>query len=289
LRCATAVAEDLHATLIVVTVTDPLLAEAAELASATDRLPGALRKQLRRFCDETVASGSDAGVEFEIAIGKPAVEIMRLASERGVSAIVIGTHGLTGQRQLFLGSTTERLLRETTVPVLTVPACSPAFTRAEDFKHAIRRVLVPVDLTAATSALLLAGGRVAVAAGVPLLLAHVVEPVRLVVPGLPHLPNVDLERRARAENALAVLVPTLPATLRPEGLVAYGDPAEEIAKIAHDRDVGLIVLGLHASAAAGTRMGSVTYRVMCLTRAMVLALPPVTATAWAEALAETNR
>jgi nucleotide-binding universal stress UspA family protein len=252
-------------------------------------LPGALRKQLRRFYDETVGSATVGGVVFEIATGKPAVEILRLACERAVSAIVIGTHGLTGVRQRFLGSTTERILRESTVPVLTVPARSTVFTQPEDRKRSIRRVLVPVDLTAATPDLVIAGSRVAVAAGVPLLLAHVVEPVRFVVPGLPHLPNIDLERRARAESSLAELVATIPATLRPEGLVAYGDPAEELAKIAHDRDAGLIVVGLHASAIPGTRMGSVTYRVMCLTPTMVLALPPGTATAWSAALAEIKR
>ena len=34
-------------------------------------------------------------------------------------------------------------------------------------------------------------------------------------------------------------------------------------------------MGLHASALAGPRMGSVTYRVLCLAPSLVLALPPV--------------
>jgi hypothetical protein len=37
----------------------------------------------------------------------------------------------------------------------------------------------------------------------------------------------------------------------------------------------LIVIGLHASPLAGPRMGSVTYRVLCLSQTPVLALPPV--------------
>jgi nucleotide-binding universal stress UspA family protein len=68
--------------------------------------------------------------------------------------------------------------------------------------------------------------------------------------------------------------PAIPANLRPEALVAYGDPAEEIAKVARDRSAGLIVIGLHASSLMGPRMGSVTYRVLCLTSTLVLALPP---------------
>jgi nucleotide-binding universal stress UspA family protein len=67
--------------------------------------------------------------------------------------------------------------------------------------------------------------------------------------------------------------------LRPDALVAYGEPAEEIAKLARDRDAGLIVIGLHVSALLGARMGSVTYRVLCLTSTLVLSLPPRIATA----------
>lgn len=47
-----------------------------------------------------------------------------------------------------------------------------------------------------------------------------------------------------------------------------------IVKLADTRDVSLIVMGLHSSAFLGPRMGSVTYRVLFLTRAAVLALPP---------------
>lgn len=54
----------------------------------------------------------------------------------------------------------------------------------------------------------------------------------------------------------------------------FGEPSEEIAKVANDRDAGLIVMGLHASALRGQRMGSVTYRVLCLAHTPVLALPP---------------
>jgi nucleotide-binding universal stress UspA family protein len=100
--------------------------------------------------------------------------------------------------------------------------------------------------------------------------------VRAVVPGHAYAANVDSERRDRAEQRLQALVGTLPAELHAEGLVLLGEPAEEIAKVARDRQAGLIVIGLHASALMGRRMGSVTYRVISIaqTHALVLALPP---------------
>ena len=57
--------------------------------------------------------------------------------------------------------------------------------------------------------------------------------------------------------------------------MVFGDPPEEIAKVTQDRDAGLIVMGLHASPLKGQRMGSVTYRVLCLAHTPVLALPPL--------------
>ena len=47
--------------------------------------------------------------------------------------------------------------------------------------------------------------------------------------------------------------------------------------MAHDRDAGLIVMGLHGSPLLGPRMGSVTYRLLCLAPTLVFALPPAAA------------
>jgi nucleotide-binding universal stress UspA family protein len=67
-----------------------------------------------------------------------------------------------------------------------------------------------------------------------------------------------------------------------EALVVYGDPAEEITKVAADRQAGLILVGLHGSPMLGPRMGSVTYRVLCLTPGIVLAMPPAPVLSGAE-------
>jgi nucleotide-binding universal stress UspA family protein len=275
LRYAAVVANHLKAELTVLTVTDPLLREAAELSASVEHLPEAINKELHRFCQKTFEGKvTPEAVRFDMTTGKPAVEILRVAKERPVDLIVMSTHGLTGVRKLFFGSTTERVLRETTVPVLLTPAHDHGPARPDDVKRAVKRILVPVDLSPATLDQVLSARNVAAVLEVPVLLAHVVEPLHFAVSGLPHLPNIEVERRFRAEKALAELAFCIPPTLRPEALVAYGDPAEEISKVARDRDAGLIVIGLHASSLLGPRMGSVTYRVLCLTSTLVLALPP---------------
>jgi nucleotide-binding universal stress UspA family protein len=275
LRYAAVVANHLKAELTVLTVTDPLLTEAAEMNGSVEHLPEAISKELHRFSHKSFeGTVTPASARFDVAVGKPAVEILRHAKERSATLIVMSTHGLTGVRKLFFGSTTERVLRETTVPILLTPAHDHGPARPDDVRRAVKRVLVPVDFSSVTHDQVASARYVAEALDVPVLLAHVVEPVHFAVSGLPHLPNVDSERRSRAEKSLAELTSSIPARLRPEALVAYGDPAEEVAKVARDRDAGLIVIGLHTSPVLGPRMGSVTYRVLCLTATLVLALPP---------------
>ena len=57
-----------------------------------------------------------AEMNVDVATGKPALQILRMAQARNVDLIVMSTHGLTGARKFFLGSTTERVLRETSIP-----------------------------------------------------------------------------------------------------------------------------------------------------------------------------
>lgn len=278
LRYAAAIAEHFGARLTVATIDDPLLHEAADIALGQAWLTEDSQKELERFVAHTFEHRPHGFVDMklEVITGKPAQEILRLATEPGCDLIVMSSHGLTGVRKLFFGSTTERVLRETTVPVLIAPASDPGPKTLEDVRRFVRRVLAPIDLTSATPRQALVARGLAEALDVPLLLAHVVEPSRLRPGVLRRLPNIDTERRARADKALGELVATIPQGVKSEALVTYGDPAEEIAKIARDRCAGLIVIGLHASPLAGPRMGSVTYRVLCLTpTTLVLALPPV--------------
>jgi nucleotide-binding universal stress UspA family protein len=276
LRYAAAIAEHFAAQLIVLTVEDPLLTEAVDLGTGIVWSPVECTREMAQFARRTFGPESSvlAGLEYEVAVGKPAEEVLRVARERSCELIVISTHGLTGIRKLFFGSTTERVLRETTRPVLVTPALDPGPVRMEDAKRLIRRILVPVDLSPASRHQAQIASGLADALAVSLILVHVVEPLKSRLAAKLHLAGVEADRRAVAEDGLNALVATIPPRQHPEALVAYGDPAEELAKVARDRQVGLIVMGLHGSPVLGPRMGSVTYRMLCLAPSLVLALPP---------------
>lgn len=58
--------------------------------------------------------------EVEIAVGRPADTIVRIARERNADLIVMATHGRTGVEHVVLGSVAEKVVRLAPCPVLTV-------------------------------------------------------------------------------------------------------------------------------------------------------------------------
>jgi nucleotide-binding universal stress UspA family protein len=76
-----------------------------------------------RALDAVAALGDDHGVAVErhLRRGSPHEEIVDAARDYGADLVVMGTHGRRGfSRIASAGSTTERVVRLTTVPVLVV-------------------------------------------------------------------------------------------------------------------------------------------------------------------------
>jgi hypothetical protein len=59
-------------------------------------------------------------VQFRVAEGSPADEILRTAHGNKVDMIVLGTHGRGGLRRAIMGSVAEKVLRLAPCPVMTV-------------------------------------------------------------------------------------------------------------------------------------------------------------------------
>ena len=274
-RYALAIAEHFGARLSLLTVSDPLLHEAAEIRIGASWLTTRTERDLQRFLEQ-VLSGRNVSVPvtMHVSTGKPASEILKRAHEDKADLIVMSSRGNSGVRKLFFGATTERVLRETTIPVLVTPAHDLGPQSSEQLGRRLHHVLAPIDFMGATSPQVEVARAIAESLGTTLLLAHVVEPLWFATAAQPELPNTDNERRHRAEQFLMDAARPSQPGKKVELLTAFGDPAEEIAKIATDRGVGLIVMGLHGSPRSGPRMGSVTYRVLCLAPTLVLALPP---------------
>jgi len=258
---AAAIADHFGADITVLTVVDPFVAAISAAEPTTTTVERETEQALKRFCEDTLAhmAPGPRGLRLRYAIGTPALEILREAHESNADLIVMSSHGRQGIRKMVFGSTTERVLRETHVPVLITPASRTTALPLSELAGQIREVVAPLDLTTFSTRQLKVAAAIADAAGVPLALTHVVKPDIAAHGHRQHLSKLQ-----------ASVTPRVPT----ECLLLSGEPAEEIVKLAASRHANLIVMGLHSSGILGPRMGSVTYRVLSTTDAFVLALPP---------------
>ena len=69
---------------------------------------------------ETISRKGGA-VETNVAVGSPVEQIGNYVRKASVDLIITSTHGRSGWRRVFIGSTAERIVRYATCPVLVVP------------------------------------------------------------------------------------------------------------------------------------------------------------------------
>jgi nucleotide-binding universal stress UspA family protein len=274
LSYAVAIADHFGARATVLAVDDPLLADAAAAAAITPSLAEQTRCELQRFCGEVLAHrrAGPGTIDYRVTTGKPALEILRVARELDTDLIVISSHGRSGLRKMFIGSTTARVLREAPIPVLITSGEAPPATSLAEVGRHVNRVLAPIDLTPVSRYQVGVAHGIAEALSVPLIVAHVVEPVFVPSRVRDALRSAEDARRTHAHEQLSTLVGAIDP--KAEVMVLTGEASEEIAALASARAANLIVMGLHSSGSGGPRMGSVTYRVLCLSHVPVLAIPP---------------
>lgn len=114
------VAGNLRAELLVVSVID----------TASLRLPGGrfharvdqVRERRHAAAQELVNRGRRQGVRVTFLVweGDPAESIIAAASAEGVDMIVLGSHGRGPVGRLLLGSVSQEVVRQATVPVVVV-------------------------------------------------------------------------------------------------------------------------------------------------------------------------
>lgn len=88
---------------------------------ALDSLRDGLVARLNRLQEEgKITREERERITLETRNGKPFEEILRVALQTGSDLIIMGTHGNTGFKHLFMGSQAERVVRRAPCDVLTV-------------------------------------------------------------------------------------------------------------------------------------------------------------------------
>lgn len=117
-RLACSLARDCRAKLVILHVTPPPVAFAAEgMLVQTDNYD---LKPIQTELQHVKPGDTNIVTEHRLVEGDAATEIMKVAGDTDCDMIVVGTHGRTGLGRLLMGSVAEQLVRQAPCPVLTV-------------------------------------------------------------------------------------------------------------------------------------------------------------------------
>ena len=193
-----------------------------------------------------------------LVIGRPDVEIPRLAAERHADLVVIGAHGERFFYDLFIGSTAERIAQRMTQPFLIVKS-SP--------RDPYRNLLVPTDFSSSSATALSIAAAYFPAAVIAVL--HAYEALferHLISTGSPD--PMLLQHRQKAEleslSRMATMVSTWHDNPPRVALHAkHGHPATVIRAMTEHLDPDLIIMGKSEhSVVEKLLIGSITMHVL---------------------------
>lgn len=118
-------AQQFDASVIVVHVVEPMPILPTDVIAAVpipdttgERLP-AIDSKLQKLC-RRAATAHRLDIAPIVVIGNPYERIVEIAEKENAGLIVIATHGYTGFKHFYMGSTTERVVRHAPCPVLVV-------------------------------------------------------------------------------------------------------------------------------------------------------------------------
>jgi nucleotide-binding universal stress UspA family protein len=206
--------------------------------------------------EETVAeAGRDVEVTTDVIQGVPDKTIVAYAEEYDIDCILMPTRDRGGVERL-LGSTTERVLRQASVPVIAMP---PEAVDADRIPY--EAVLVAVDGSDASEAAVEAGAEMAAHHGAALHLVHVLE--ESLFGGL-SADSEDLE--SEAASIVGAATSAVPSSFSGEVTtnVQRASTAEAgILEYAEDHDIDLVVSGTSGRSKLGQYLlGSTTEKLI---------------------------
>jgi nucleotide-binding universal stress UspA family protein len=224
--------------------------------------------------------GAEASVAVEevVLVGKPAHEIIHYAETKGVTLIVMASHGRSGLAPWSLGSTVDHVIRRLRYPVLVVRAKETP----EDAGGVglFRRILTPLDGSERGETVLPYVQVLMNKLGSEVVLFQAVASGKQVrsVGGLDYVRFQDYEVDAMRKRAREYLAGVRDRISVPgDGVqveVRDGSPATEIINYADDTDCPLVAMSTHGhSFLERWVLGSNTYKVLQTSDKSVLLVP----------------
>ena len=219
-----------------------------------------IRKELDRMKAAAISSGINASAEHQI--GRAWQVIVSAAKAHNADLIVTGTRGRGRRMRGLLGSTADRIVRTSTVPVLVIHSndAVPA--------GGVRRILVPVDFSEESALATSMAMRVLKGGGHPakITLLHAVE--LLLEWPTPDMPTIAPRYWDDAERAAARQLESIAASMRTDQLQVIaktyrGYPPDVIDSECRTSGFDMIAMGTRGKGGVERFMlGSVAERVV---------------------------
>ena len=234
-------------------------------AQVTKNLTGLARKHSLSPADCHVLTGAPA---FD--------EICRLAQEIPADLIVMSTHGYTGLKHVFLGSTAERVVQHSPCPVFVV---RPRKRKSETGRTStVHTILVPVDFSPCSRGGLRYAIGFANEFGAKIILLHATYLGYIYSSegtAIYDIPGLQKAARKNAERHMRELIRTLNfRSVKFEMAFTDGSPALDICASAKDHDVDLIITSTHGlTGLKHVLIGSIAERVVRHAPCSVLVVP----------------
>ncbi|OLZ41280.1 universal stress protein [Natrinema saccharevitans] len=214
----------------------------------------------------------DDRVRSAVLKGSPAPTILEYAGDHDIDLIAMGTHGRTGVSRYVTGSVTERVVRQSDVPVMTARV-----TDRSEWTGGYDEILLPTDGSEAAAAAIDHALAIATRTDARV---HVVSVVDVTtVAGRPTIlaPNDIL---AKFESDAETAVETVAAAVRDAGLdvvthVRKEIPSQGLLEYVDDHDIDLVAMGTHGRTGVDrVLLGSTTERFVRRAPVPVLAVGP---------------
>jgi nucleotide-binding universal stress UspA family protein len=178
LRMALSIARPAGATITIMHVHPLIDMYYAELQPMSDTLEEGLRKQEKAYLEHVAERLREAGaikVTTVLQEGQVAAQIRQHALATNVDLVIMTTHARGAIGRFWLGSTTDELVRELTMPVLLIHPTD----KAVDIKEQItpRNILIPLDGTPLAEQILEPATSLARLFGADITLLRVVRPL----------------------------------------------------------------------------------------------------------------
>ena len=224
------------------------------------------QEYLRKLADKLAATGIE--VDVEVRPGKPAEVIVATAKELETDVIAVATRRASSLSRSVLGSVTDQVLHNTTVPVMV--ANPDALMVSEQSPDVPSTLVVPLDGSPLSQKVISLTESFARAAGAEISYARVLQRAF----SDPNDPVVK-ELQADCERYLGEFVSrSESAGVKAKYRIMSGIPAAEIMKVADEEKNAIIVMSTHGR--TGFRravLGSVCDTVVRSARTPVLVLP----------------